>query len=329
MSALQFIQNARIHAVQILERRTPRLALLVGPCSIHDPELALEYADRLQALSATLAHFFLIMRVFLEKPRTRAGWKGILYDPHLDGSHDIGHGLKVSRQLLLALAERHIPTATELLEPLVVPYMQDLITWGLIGARTSASQPHRQIASGLPFPVGFKNDIHGECDVAICGVLSARTSHAFLHIDAEGRIGVVKTQGNPHTHLVLRGAESNTNFDEQAVAETLRILHANHLEPSLFVDCSHGNAGRDHRRQCIAFQSVIQQVIDGNEAICGLMLESHLYAGKQGMAEHPSQLRYGVSITDPCMGWEETEALIREADARLSLRSRSMSFVQK
>jgi 3-deoxy-7-phosphoheptulonate synthase len=313
-----FVLDARAQAEQILRRKIPRLALLVGPCSIHDPDLALEYGERLKKLSSEIENFFLIMRVFLEKPRTRAGWKGIVYDPHLDGSNDVVSGLKIARQLLLEMAKRKIPTATELLEPLVVPYFEDLITWGLIGARTSASQPHRQMASGLPFPVGFKNDIHGELDVAICGILSARMAHSFLHIDARGQIAAVQTEGNPLTHLVLRGSETRPNFDPHSVSAGLSALHVNHLEPSLLIDCSHGNSGKDHRRQHTAFESVIDQSLHGNDAIAGLMLESHLFAGKQAVGD--TQLRYGISITDSCIGWDETESLIRWADEKLSLR---------
>ncbi len=325
---LAFVLEAREQAEQILRRKTGRLALLVGPCSIHDPDLALEYAERLKRLSGEIENFFLVMRVFLEKPRTRMGWKGMVYDPHLNGSNDIAAGLKIARKLLLEMAQQKIPTATELLEPLVVPYFEDLITWGLIGARTSASQPHRQMASGLPFPVGFKNDIHGELDVAICGILSARMSHSFLHIDDGGQLNALETAGNPYTHLVLRGSETKTNFDPHSVAVGLSALLNNQLEPCIFVDCSHGNSGKDHRRQSIAFESVIQQSLDGNEAIAGLMLESHLVAGKQGIGDKGS-LNYGVSITDSCMGWEETESLIRWADDKLSFRSMSMSSVQK
>jgi len=320
-----FIAETRVQAARILQREDPRLALLVGPCSIHDPDMALEYAKKLRKLSSEVEHLFLVMRLFLEKPRTRVGWKGILYDPHLDGSNDIAAGLKISRQLLLDIAALQVPAATELLEPLVVPYIEDLLTWGLVGARTSASQPHRQLTSGLPFPVGFKNDIHGEIDVAVCGVISSRMGHSYLSIDPDGRIAAVKTAGNPLTHLVLRGSDTKPNCDAASIAASLGALRNNHLPPTLVVDCSHGNSGKDLQKQKGAFESIIQQVAEGNHAIAGLMLESHLFEGKQPLTTR-SALHYGVSITDPCLGWEETESLIRWADEVLSM---SMSSVQK
>jgi 3-deoxy-7-phosphoheptulonate synthase len=323
--AAAFVDGARRRAGQVLERTDPRLALIVGPCSIHDPDLALDYAEKLKKLSRNVENFYLVMRVFLEKPRTRAGWKGIVYDPRLDGSDDIAAGLRLSRKLLLNLAEMEVPAATELLEPLVVPYLEDAIAWGLIGARTSASQPHRQMASGLPFPVGFKNDIHGELDVAICGIVSSRMPHSYLGIDAEGRISSCKTSGNPLTHLVLRGSDAKTNYDAHSVAVGISALRNNHLEPRLLIDCSHGNSKKDHRLQPAAFQSVVEQSAEGNSAIAGLMLESHLFSGKQPLGQ---QLLYGVSVTDSCLGWEETESLIRWADEKLSCRSTSMSSVQ-
>lgn len=327
--SLAFINDSRAAAKQILNRKDPRLVLLVGPCSIHDPDMALEYGDRLKRLSAEIENFFIIMRLFLEKPRTRTGWKGIVYDPFLDKSNDIISGIKISRKLLLELTRQNIPTAAELLEPLIVPYFSDLFTWGLIGARTSASQPHRQMASGLPFPVGFKNDIHGELDVAISGILSSRIAHSYINIDESGRIASVRTRGNPLTHLVLRGSKSRSNYDSHSIDLALNDLQTNHLEPCLLIDCSHGNSGKDYQRQRMAFESVIQQICEGNHAIAGLMLESNIFSGNQVLGDDPSLLRYGVSITDSCMSWEETESLIRSADEKLSLRSISMSSVQK
>ena len=324
-----FLADSRDSAKRILQREDPRLALLVGPCSIHNPVVALEYARKLKQLSLEVENLFLVMRLFLEKPRTRAGWKGLVYDPHLDGSDDIASGLRISRKLLLEMADLGVCCATELLEPLVVPYLEDLIAWGLIGARTSASQPHRQMASGLPFPVGFKNDIHGELDVAICGIVSSRMPHSYIGIDERGRIAGCKTSGNPLTHLVLRGSEIKSNFDPHSIAVGLSALLNNHLEPRVVVDCSHGNSGKDFRRQPIAFESVIQQAAEGNHAIAGLMIESHLFPGKQSLGDDPSLLRYGVSITDSCLGWDETASLIRWADEKLSCRAMSRSSVQK
>ncbi len=315
-----FISASRWTAQQILKRTDPRLALIVGPCSIHDPESALEYARRLNQLKPEIEKtFFPIMRVFLEKPRTRLGWKGMIYDPHLDGSNDIAAGLRKSRELIIKIAELGIPCATELLEPNVIPYFDDLIVWGLIGARTSASQPHRQMASALVFPIGFKNDCHGEFDAAISGVLTSRIPHSHIGIDAAGHVAALRTSGNPFTHLVLRGSDAHPNYDPHSVEKALRALHEHRLEPRLVIDCSHGNSGKDHRRQRIAFESIIHQAAE-TKAIAGLMLESHLFSGKQPLGEDPSLLNYGISITDPCLGWEETETL---------LRSMSMSSVQK
>lgn len=314
------VSDWRKEAIQILEKQTPRLALIVGPCSIHDPESAIEYALRLKKLSQEIDEaFFPIMRLFFEKPRTRLGWKGMLYDPELDGSNDIALGIRKARSLILQIAEIGIPCAAELLEPLAIPYFDDLIVWGLIGARTSASQPHRQLASGLSFPIGFKNDFRGDVDVAVAGILASRISHAHIGIDPSGHIAKIQTAGNPYTHLVLRGSDLSPNYDPLSLEKAKSALQDCDLEPRLMIDCSHGNSSKDHKKQKIAFESVIEQSMN-NPGIIGLMLESHLYEGKQTLIEDPSSLSYGVSITDPCMGWEETEELIR---------STSMSLVQK
>lgn len=314
------IASWRNTAKHILQRVDQRLVAIVGPCSVHDPESAIEYAIRLKNLSAEIdKNFFPIMRLFIEKPRTRLGWKGMLYDPHLDGSNNIAAGLRKSRELILKIAEIGIPCATEILEPIVAPYFDDLIVWGLIGARTSASQPHRQVASGFSFPIGFKNDYRGEYDVAISGVLTARIPHTHIGIDSKGHVAAIHTRGNPLSHLVLRGSDSHPNYDASSVEKALHALHEHHLEARILIDCSHGNCGKDHRRQRMAFESVIEQAAE-NKAIAGFMLESHLFAGKQPLGEDPTLLNYGVSITDPCLGWEETETL---------LRSMSMSSVQK
>ncbi len=300
----------------------------MGPCSIHDPKVALDYAAHLKTIFEKTENFFPVMRVFLEKPRTHKGWKGLIYDPHLNGTNDIGSGLEIARKLLLDLAELEIPCATELLEPLALPYFEDLITWGMIGARTSASQPHRQLASGLPFPIGFKNGIHGELDVAIHGILSARDAHTYLSMNREGSICAKKTEGNPYAHLVLRGSEHSINYDPKSIHNASEALLSHHLEAHIVIDCSHGNSKKDHRLQSKAFQSTIEQISQGNTSISGLMLESHLSEGKQPIAPL-SSLQYGVSITDSCIGWKETESLILSADEILSFCPRSMSSVQK
>ena len=314
------IANWRKSAKLILQRTDPRLVAIVGPCSVHDPESAIEYALRLKSISAEIEkNCFPIMRIFIEKPRTRLGWKGMLYDPHLDGTNDIAAGLRKSRELILRITEIGVPCATEILEPIIAPYFDDLIVWGLIGARTSASQPHRQVASGLAFPIGFKNDFRGELDVAISGILSSRIPHSHIGIDENGRITALNTRGNPLSHLVLRGSENGPNYDPTSVEKAVSELKNHRLEPRLLIDCSHGNCGKDHRRQRMVFESVIEQAAE-NKAIAGFMLESHLLPGKQPLGDDPSLLSYGVSITDPCLGWEETESL---------LRSMSISSVQK
>jgi 3-deoxy-7-phosphoheptulonate synthase len=325
LKAAVFIDNGRKTAANILLCKPKKLALLVGPCSIHDPQTALDYAAKLKKLSNRMNHFFLIMRIFLEKPRTHKGWKGLIYDPRLDGSNDISYGLKTSRKLLLEIAEMELPCATELLEPLAAPYFEDLITWGMIGARTSASQPHRILASSLSFPVGFKNGIDGDLNSAIHGILSAQDSHTHLSIDDTGYICAKKTLGNQLTHLVLRGSEKTGNYDPKSIAFAIEALKSHNLKPQLVIDCSHGNSQKDHTLQSKCFQSVISQIANGNENIRGLMLESHLFPGKQALGK-PSALRYGVSITDACIGWEETESLIVSADEALSM---SISSVQK
>ncbi len=316
-----FIQQMRKQVENIFFRKSDKIVLLVGPCSIHDTELAIEYACRLKKLQEETQNLFLVMRLFLEKPRSHKGWKGLVYDPLLDGSNQISLGLETARKLLLKMAEMNVPCVSELLDPLTLPYLDDLLTWGIIGARTSASQPHRQMASGLPFPIGFKNGIHGELDVAILGILTARDSHTHLCIDDEGFICSKQTKGNPLAHLVLRGSNTNTNYDPKSVAKAAYHLRMMHIEPRIIIDCSHGNSEKKHQRQSRVFESVIQQIHDGNHAILGLMLESHLYAGKQELGNNP--LTYGVSITDSCIGWEETESLIRWADRTLSVSNKN------
>ena len=312
---LEFIKRSREAARKIVLGEDSRLACIIGPCSIHDFEAALEYGKRLRSLSEKLS-CFLVMRVFCEKPRTRSGWKGLLYDPDF-GTNDVLKGLMATRKLLLALAEHEVPCAAEFLDPLASVYYSDLITWGFIGARTSASQPHRQLASSFSFPMGFKNAIHGEVDAAIHGMAAAKESHHYLGVDEGGAIAARISGGNPYTHLVLRGSESGSNFDFHSIRSAFYHLEEENFSPRLMVDCSHGNSGKNHERQREVFESVVENFL--GEGLLGIMLESHLYPGKQ---EAP--LRYGISLTDSCIGWEETEELL------LSLRSPiSMNSVQK
>ncbi len=309
LQACAYVAKARETAIQILQRKDPRLAIIMGPCSIHDTKSALEYATRLKALSQRLPSFFPIMRVFVEKPRTQLDWKGMLYDPLLDGSHDILMGIRKSRQLLLDITHMGVPCAMELLEPNAVSYFDDLLVWGLIGARTSASQPHRQMASSLSFPVGFKNDLQGQLDVAVSSIISSQAPHSYLGIDSDGHIATIRTSGNPFTHLVLRGTDSGPNYHPDAIEDALERLESRHLQPTLLIDCSHGNCNKDYKLQKGAFGSVMKQAAL-NPSIAGMMLESHLFSGKQPLLDDPERLTYGVSITDSCLGWEETEELL-------------------
>lgn len=304
-----FILSSRKTAIDILQRRSSRLLCIAGPCSVHDRKSVLEYAKRLKELSQR-TDFYLVMRVFVEKSRSKASWKGFLYDPDLDGSENIEKGIYLTRELLLELAQLGIPCAAEFLDPLASYYYSDLITYGLIGARSNSSLIHRQMASRFDFPIGFKNDLTGNLESSILGVEAARFSQRFLGINASGTMTIQESCGNPYSHLVLRGSNTQNNYHPNSIHQAIDLLSLHGLESNLIVDCSHGNSGKDFRRQCSAFESVVQQILGGNKNIAGLMLESHLHEGKQPHLENPSQMRYGVSITDSCIGWEETEDLL-------------------
>lgn len=306
-----FIEESRQTARAILKGTDARLLLIVGPCSIHDRLSAKEFASCISNLSqAVESHFFLVMRVFCEKPRTGTGWKGFLYDPLLDGTHDLRLGIEWTRQLLIELANMKVPAATEFLDPLTAYYYEDLITWGSIGARTSSSQTHRQLASGLPMPIGFKNGVAGNVSAAIHGALAASLPHTYMRMCENGKPAVSRTLGNLDSHIVLRGGESGPNHDPSSVAKALSTLEQMKLFPRLLVDCSHHNSGKKHERQPGVFQSVIHQIAEGNQNIRGLMLESHLQAGHQLLTSGTEKLKYGVSITDPCLDWHSTARLI-------------------
>ncbi|SDJ18304.1 3-deoxy-7-phosphoheptulonate synthase [Billgrantia gudaonensis] len=301
---------------RILAGDDDRLLVVVGPCSIHDPEAALAYARRLAELTPAVAHRLLpVMRVYVEKPRTTVGWKGLAYDPDLDGSGDMARGLALSRQLMREIAALGLPVATELLQPMLAPYLDDLLAWVAIGARTTESQLHRELASGLEAAVGFKNATGGEVQVALDAMRSAAHSHRHFALDAAGRPVVRDTAGNAHTQLVLRGGRSGPNHDADSVRTARESLTDAGLNPRLMVDCSHANACKDHRRQATVLRDILEQRRAGETALAGVMLESHLHEGKQPLER--DRLRYGVSITDACLGWEETEALLREAAERL------------
>jgi 3-deoxy-7-phosphoheptulonate synthase len=303
---------------RILSGEDPRPLVVVGPCSIHDPVAAMEYARRLAALRGELeGSLVLVMRVYFEKPRTTVGWKGLINDPHLDGTRDMMLGLRTARRLLLDITELGLPVATELLGPVVPQYIADLLAWTAIGARTVESQTHREMASGLSMAVGFKNTTDGNLQVALDAMQAAGTPHTFLGMDEEGRGAIVHTTGNPERHLVLRGGGGRTNYDAESVAEAASLCAARQLPSRVMVDCSHGNSGKDHNRQPVVFGAVLDQVLAGSPHIMGMMLESHLHAGKQTLGNGIEGLKYGVSVTDPCIDWETTERVLRDADQAL------------
>ncbi len=315
LRAQSFLQSSRKQAQQILMGKDHRLLIVTGPCSIHAIESALEYAHRLKRLQERVKEScFLVMRVYGEKPRTTVGWKGLLYDPQLDGTHDIAKGLHHMRALLLALSEIGVPTATEFVDPLAAAYIDDLITWGFIGARTSESQPHRQLASSLEMPIGFKNATDGSLEGAVNGVLSAKHPHSFLYIDQEGKVASCRSAGNPHAHIVLRGSSDKPNYDSFSVYNAVSKLLKLQLTPRILIDCAHGNCRKDHEKQKEVFESVIKRLCSGDPHLMGVMLESHIEAGNQSLSSSPNTR---VSVTDPCIDWELTESLISWADDSL------------
>jgi 3-deoxy-7-phosphoheptulonate synthase len=299
----------------ILAQKDPRLLVVAGPCSIHDVPGALEFAGKLSALRQEFkGRLEIIMRVYFEKPRTTIGWKGLINDPHLDNSYDIEAGLKIARGLLLKLGEMGLPAATEFLDPIVPAYIADLVSWAAIGARTTESQTHREMASGLSMPVGFKNGTDGSCQNAIDAMVAARRPHSFIGIDMGGVTSIVRTTGNEAGHIVLRGGRARSNYDAESIQDTATRLAQAGLPCAIMVDCSHANSGKQPARQEDAWRSVIAQRLAGTHSLVGLMLESYLQEGTQTFpVKNLADLRYGVSITDACLGWESTERLIRWA----------------
>ena len=308
------VAQARASIQNVLSGKDPRQLIVVGPCSIHDRNAALEYAERLSRLREELDEKLLIvMRVYFEKPRTTVGGKGLISDPHLDGSFAVQDGLELARKILVEINEMGLPAGTEFLDPIVPQYIAGLVSWAAIGARTTESQTHRQMSSGLSMPVGFKNSTDGTVQNAINAMVSARSPHSFLGIDDEGHSGVIQTSGNPWCHCVLRGGAGRPNYDRTNIEETAAKLEQAGLPPVLMVDCSHANSGKKHERQEIVWENLIQQNREGQPALIGAMLESNLFEGRQDLGKDPSKLRYGVSITDECIGWEKTEKLLRQA----------------
>ncbi len=319
----QTVVESRQVISAILKNQDPRLLVVVGPCSIHDPKSAVEYATRLGALQRELSdQFYIVMRVYFEKPRTTIGWKGMISDPHLDGSDDIQAGLRIARSLLLDITGRGLPAATEFLDPVVPQYIADLVSWAAIGARTTESQTHRQMASGLSMPVGFKNGTDGGLQVAIDAMKSAMTPHSFLGIDQEGCTCIVRTTGNKDGHVVLRGGRLSSNYDAESIRVATESLAKAGLPTGLMVDCSHANSNKQHARQEEVWRSLIEQRLAGTPSLIGVMIESHLSEGAQPMANRLDLLQYGVSITDACLGWEATERMLRWGHQALASRSR-------
>ena len=317
-AAQECVQTGRETIQDILDKKDQRLLVISGPCSIHDEQAALEYAQRLARLSRQVEKTMVVaMRVYFEKPRTTVGWKGLINDPNLDDSCDMETGLYRARKLLLQINEMGLPVATEMLDPITPQYVADLVSWSAIGARTTESQTHRQMASGLSMPVGFKNSTDGNLGTAVNAMQAARAAQTFLGIDQEGRTCVVKTQGNIYGHVVLRGG-AKPNYDPISIEETRLNLIKKGLPESVIVDCSHSNCHKKHQGQGNVFKNVLDQILQGNQAVMGLMLESNLHEGNQKFTGDISALKYGVSITDECISWETTEELLTMADRRLS-----------
>lgn len=315
----QFVVESRDSIRQILSGDDDRVIAIVGPCSIHNPDIAIEYAEKLAKVSKEVSErLVVVMRVYFEKPRTTTGWKGLINDPHLNDTFDMSQGLNTAREILLAVTRAGLPVATEVLEPITPQYIADLITIGSIGARTTESQTHRQMASGLSMPVGFKNSTEGSFEIAINAMKAARAPHRFLGIDNDGKTCIVSTRGNDMGHLILRGGRTGPNYDAESVAKAASMLQAADLPARFVVDCSHANSNKDYTRQPEVWNDVIQQRANGNKTIVGLMLESNINAGQQKLGADPSQLEYGVSITDGCISFEQTEDLLKSAFDQLS-----------
>lgn len=316
---------ARDEIRSVLRGQDRRILAIVGPCSIHDPDAAREYAKRLAPLAERYRDaLVIVMRVYFEKPRTNVGWKGLINDPHMNDSYDIPTGLRVARRLLLDVGNFGLPAATEMLDPILPQYMSDLVSWAAIGARTTESQTHRELASGLSMPVGFKNGTDGGLEVAINGMLSAAHPHRFLGVDGFGRVAIVQTSGNPEGHLVLRGGSGGPNYDAEAVQKAVLSLRAAGVIPHMIVDCSHDNSGKNHERQPDVLDEVARQITSGSRHIIGVMIESNLVGGRQALNPDRSKLVYGQSITDACVDFATTEAMLGQlADASRRAQARA------
>ncbi|WP_428717738.1 3-deoxy-7-phosphoheptulonate synthase [Undibacterium curvum] len=312
------VEKSRETLRAILDRKDPRLFVVVGPCSIHDPVAGLDYARRLKALQEELSDvMLLVMRVYFEKPRTTTGWKGYINDPYMDDSFRVDEGMEKARRFLLDVCELGLPTATEALDPISPQYLGDLIAWTAIGARTTESQTHREMSSGLSTPVGFKNGTDGDISIAINAILSASHPHSFLGLNGQGRVAIVRTSGNPYGHVVLRGGGDRPNYDTVSVAMAQQALLKAKLAPNIVVDCSHANSYKKPELQPLVMADVVNQIANGNQSIVGVMIESNLVAGNQAIPANLSELKYGCSVTDGCVDWDTTVSMLRAAAERL------------
>ncbi|MDN3639704.1 3-deoxy-7-phosphoheptulonate synthase [Simiduia curdlanivorans] len=317
-AALKSVTEGRQTIRNILDRKDHRVFVVIGPCSIHDVEAAKDYARRLKVLAEEVSDtLYIVMRVYFEKPRTTVGWKGLINDPYLNDSFKIQEGLHIGRQLLLDIAELGLPTATEALDPISPQYLQDLIAWSAIGARTTESQTHREMASGLSSSVGFKNGTDGSLTVAINALQSVANPHRFLGINEQGQVSIIHTAGNPYGHVVLRGGNDKPNYDSVSVAMCEKELSAAKIPANIMVDCSHANSNKKHELQILVLDNIANQIVEGNKSIIGVMVESNIGAGNQKMTADKADLKYGVSITDACIDWESTEACLRSMHAKL------------
>ncbi|MCK3659001.1 phospho-2-dehydro-3-deoxyheptonate aldolase [Pasteurellaceae bacterium Pebbles2] len=314
------IEQHRAEISKIIHKEDPRLLVVIGPCSVHDTEAALEYARRLKKLADEVKdELYIVMRVYFEKPRTTVGWKGLINDPKIDGTFDVETGLHIARKLLLDLVEMGLPLATEALDPLTPQYLADLFSWSAIGARTTESQTHRELASGLSMAVGFKNGTDGSLATAINALKAASMGHSFIGINQQGQVNLLHTEGNPDGHVILRGGKT-PNFEAPFVQQCEIELANAGLETAIMIDCSHGNSNKDYRRQPAVAENAVDQIVAGSQSIIGLMLESNINAGNQSAEQPVSQMKYGVSITDACIDWETTDELLRNLANRLKNR---------
>ncbi|GAA5496816.1 phospho-2-dehydro-3-deoxyheptonate aldolase, Phe-sensitive [Rubritalea halochordaticola] len=322
--AAEVVSKARTEAESILNGSDDRVLVVVGPCSIHDTSAAIEYAERLKDLAERFSDdLLIIMRVYFEKPRTTVGWKGLINDPHLDGSFDINRGLRIARELLLELNTMGMPAATEFLDTISPQYVADLISWGAIGARTTESQVHRELASGLSMPVGFKNGTRGTIQIALDAIQAAAGAHHFLSVTKQGVSAIVSTAGNPACHIILRGSSDGPNYSKEHVYTVAEQLKSKGLPEQVMVDCSHGNSMKDYRNQPAVVADLCEQIAGGSKAVASVMIESNLIEGAQKLTDDPSQLTYGQSVTDQCIGWQSTEDVVEQLAKAVQARRKA------